>query len=143
MRLPYAKRALDALTAKGSRLLTTQELRDAFHLTPSRITRLRKRSGFPKLTRDGRHFVVDAAAFAAFARHENQLAAGLTLTQACRAVRRTRATVRALIGSGNFPPPLGTYRGVPRWDAADVERWRIDQLDRALGREHVQTATCG
>lgn len=124
---PYSARALRSIATKA-RLVTTLELRAAAGLSLSRFTRARHSADFPPLIRHGRHFLIDTHAFAAWAHEQNRLAEALTLSQVCARVRFTRATVRAMVRSSTFPPPIGKFNGTARWDESAVSDWQRARL---------------
>lgn len=129
MKHRYGDRALRTLGAR-TQLVSTQEARAVLGITCSAFTRLRKRPGFPPLIRDGRRFLIEPQALSNWAAHQNRLAAGLSLSRVARQLHLTRATLRAFIGRGEFPPSIGTYYGVARWDRHECVTWLDERQHR-------------
>ena len=110
--------------------LNSLQARELLRMSLDQWQRARRQRNFPKLERWGREQRINCKALAEYLRFENRLRQGLPLRAVGRRIGRSDASVRAMVQTGEFPGPIGTWYGTKRWALAEIEGWEVDRLLR-------------
>lgn len=122
----FPEKKLALLAEQGGNVKARDVIR-LFRFTKYTWQRATRRPGFPALAKIGRIVALNAEDFVRWARLENAIEKGITVSQCARETRHSVGFLQTLIKRGEFVPALGTYRGHDRFDLDGVREWKRER----------------